>query len=77
TKEQLAMVAQCKTPEELIEFAKTYGFDLTKEQAEAYLDELQDIELDPEVLERVAGGGISSLKPAKTKKLFIPTVNIL
>jgi hypothetical protein len=77
TKEQLAMVAQCKTPEELIEFAKTYGFDLTKEQAEAYLDEMENKELDQEILDKVAGGGISSLKPAKTKKLFIPTVNIL
>jgi predicted DNA-binding protein len=77
TKEQIAMAKQCKTPEELIELAKKACIELTKEQAEAYLAELQDIELDPEVLERVAGGGISSLKPAKTKKLFIPTVNIL
>ena len=78
TKEQIAAMAkQCKTPEELIELAKKACIELTKEQAEAYLDELPDIELDPEVLERVAGGGISSLKPAKIKKLFIPTVNNL
>ena len=77
TKEQIAMAKQCKTPEELIELAKKAGIELTKEQAEAYLDEMENKELDQEILDKVAGGGISSLKPAKTKKLFIPTVNIL
>ena len=73
TKEQLAMAKQCKTPEELIELAKKADIELTKEQAEAYLDELQDIELDAEILERVAGGGMTSLKPAcKDKKAFHP-----
>ena len=45
TKEQIAMAKQCKTPEELIELAKKAGIELVKEQAEAYLAELQDIEL--------------------------------
>ena len=71
TKEQIAMAKQCKTPEELIELAKKAGIELTKEQAEAYLDELQDVELDPETLEKVAGGW--GLKPAcKDKKTFHP-----
>ena len=62
TKEQIAMASKCKTPEELIELAKKAGIEITKEQAEAYLDELQDFELDPETLDKVAGG---RMKPQK------------
>ena len=36
---------ECETPEQLIELAKTEGIELTKEQAEAYLSQLQDGEL--------------------------------
>ena len=43
-------------PEELIALAKAEGIEITKEQAEAYLEELKDIELDPEALDKVAGG---------------------
>ena len=43
-------------PEELIELAKKGGIKLTKEQAEAYLAELANYELDEAALERVAGG---------------------
>ncbi len=56
TKEQIAMAMECETPEELIELAKKAGIEITKEQAEAYLDELDDFELPPEALENVAGG---------------------
>ena len=56
TKEQIAMAMECETPEELIELAKKAGIEITKEQTEAYLEELQDVELDPEALENVAGG---------------------
>ena len=56
TKEQIAMAAQCKTPEELIELAKKAGIELTTEQAKAYLDELENIELDEATLNKVAGG---------------------
>ncbi len=56
TKEQIAMAAQCKTPEELIELAKKAGVELTIEEAQAYLDELQDEELDEAALDKVAGG---------------------
>ena len=31
---------------------------MTKEEAEAYLAELEDFELDSDVLQKVAGGGI-------------------
>ena len=57
TKEQIEKAMECKTPEELIELAKDAGIELTKEQAEAYLEELQDVELFPDDLEKVAGGG--------------------
>ena len=37
---------------------KTGGYEITKEEAEAYLDEIADIELDNEQLKKVAGGGL-------------------
>jgi predicted DNA-binding protein len=56
TKEQIAMAMECETPEELIELAKKAGIEITKEEAEAYLDELENMELDKETLDKVAGG---------------------
>ena len=57
TKEQIAKAMQCKSVEELIAFAKSEGIDITKEEAEAYLTELADVELDEKQLTKVAGGG--------------------
>ena len=56
TKEQIALASKCQTPEELIELAKKAGIELTKEEAQAYLDELENMELDKETLDKVAGG---------------------
>jgi len=56
TKEQLAMALECKTAEELVALAKAEGYDITKEQAEAYLDEMENRELDRKDLDKVAGG---------------------
>ena len=56
TKEQIEKAMECKTPEELIALAKEAGVELTLEQAKAYLEELQDVELDQETLDKVAGG---------------------
>ena len=56
TKDMLEKAMKCKTPEELIALAKTEGFDITKEEAEAYLAELADFEMDGEQLQKVAGG---------------------
>ena len=56
TKEQLAMALECKTAEELVALAKAEGYDITKEQAEAYLDEMENRELDRQDLDKVAGG---------------------
>jgi len=39
TKEMIEKAMQCKTADELIAYAKTEGFEITKEKAEAYLAE--------------------------------------
>ena len=56
TKEMLEKAMQCKTAEDLIAFAKTEGVDLTKEEAEAYFDELSECELKDGELKHIAGG---------------------
>ena len=56
TKEMIEKAEQCKTADELVALAKAEGFTLTKEEAEAYLAELENMELDEEALDKVAGG---------------------
>ncbi len=56
TKEMLEKAAKCETADDLIALAKTSGIEITKAEAEAYLDELQNIELDEKTLDEVAGG---------------------
>ena len=46
----------CESVEELIELAKSEGIELTKEEAEAYMAEMEDVELDSDALKQVAGG---------------------
>ena len=46
TKEMVAKAMKCETAEDLIALAKAEGIDLTKEEAEAYMAELADVELD-------------------------------
>ena len=53
TKEMVAKAMQCKNADELIALAKTGGF----EEAEAFMAELVDVELDANTLKNVAGGG--------------------
>ena len=57
TKEQIEKAMECETPEELIALAKEAGMELTLEQAKAYLEELENVELDEKALDKVAGGG--------------------
>ena len=47
---------ECKTADELLELAKAGGFEMTKEEAEGYMEELSDFELDEKDLKAVAGG---------------------
>ena len=56
TNEQIMKAVQCKTADELMVLAKAEGVDITKEEAEAYLAELADVELDNNALGKVAGG---------------------
>ena len=59
TKEMLEKAMQCKNADELIALAKTGGIELTREEAEAYMVELADVELDADTLKNVAGGGMA------------------
>ena len=56
TKEMLAKAMQCRTAEELMVLAKSGDMEMTKDEAEAYLAEIYDFELEEETLEKVAGG---------------------
>ncbi|MBQ1776862.1 MAG: Nif11-like leader peptide family RiPP precursor [Acidaminococcaceae bacterium] len=56
SKEMIMAAMKCKDADELIALAKTDGYEITKEEAEAYMAELADVELDEEVLQKVAGG---------------------
>ena len=56
TKEILAKAMKCETADDLIALGKAEGIDLTKEEAEAYLAEMDDVELDDTALQQVAGG---------------------
>ena len=65
TKEQIEKAMSCKTADELMAAAKAEGIDLTKEEAEAYMAELADFELDEAALQKAAGGmGHPSCKKA-------------
>ena len=56
TKEMIRKAMQCKDADELMALAKANGFDITKDEAEAYMTEMADVELDGEELKTVAGG---------------------
>ena len=56
TKEMLEKAMQCKSADELIALAKAGGFEMTKEEAESYMTELSDFELDGIALKIIAGG---------------------
>ena len=56
TSDILKKAAQCETADELIALAKTEGVEITKAEAESYLAELADYELDSKALDKVAGG---------------------
>ena len=56
TKEMIAKAMQCRTVDELVALAKAEGFEITKDEAEAYFAELADVELDEKTLRNVAGG---------------------
>ena len=56
TKEQIEKAMACKNAEELMAAAKAAGFELARDEAEAYMAELADFELDDAALKNAAGG---------------------
>ena len=61
-KELIAKAKEMKTPEELKEFAKENGMEMTEESAKAYFEQLNPKtgELADDELDNVAGGGCQS-----------------
>ena len=76
TKEMIAKAMQCKTAEDLMALAKAEGAEITKAEAEAYLAELADIELDEKALKSVAGGSnaCAVAMPAGIAWIIVATV---
>jgi hypothetical protein len=56
TKEMLEKAANCNSADELVALAKRSGIEITKAEAEAYMDELQNVELKDGELKHIAGG---------------------
>ena len=56
TREMIRKALQCKNADELLALAKAEGYDMTREEAEAYMTEFADSELDGEALKKLAGG---------------------
>ena len=56
TPELLRKAAACKSADELMELAKSEGFTITKEEAEAYLEDLSSVQLDLDTMNQIAGG---------------------
>ena len=79
TKEIYAAAMQCKSADELIELAKSKGFDITQEEAEAYLEQFSSYELSDEQLEGISGGSWKSYENYKerTKKCGKPHIKRL
>ena len=69
TKEMVQKALKCKTADELLNLAKAEGYEMTKDEAEAYMAELADFELDDENLKNVAGGGCYMLCPQEAISL--------
>ena len=56
TKEQIEKALACKTAEELMKLAKAEGYELTKDEAESYLVEMENVDLTDAELKKAAGG---------------------
>ena len=60
TKEQIKKAMACKDADELMAAAQTEGIDLTKEEVEAYMAEMADVELDEETLKKRRAVGVTT-----------------
>ena len=63
TKEMFEKIVMCKTTDELIALFKKEGMEITKAEAEALFEKLQNEELDAGTLDKVAGGSLPSSIP--------------
>ena len=72
SREVLAEAMKCETPEDLVKLAKAQGVELTKEEAEAFLSEIDDVDLDSAQLNKVAGGSSSYCKSNTPCKKHCP-----
>lgn len=68
TKEMLEEAGKCKSAQELIKLAEEHGIEVNAEEAEAFLDEFADVELDAETLDRAAGGKTLRIPTCKERK---------
>ena len=57
TREMIEKALTCENPKDLVALAGKEGYEMTENEAEAYLDELADFKLDSEALKKIAGGG--------------------
>ena len=71
TKEKIQKAMACETAEELMELAKSEGVELTKEEAEAYMAEPEDFELDSETLSQAAGGYLCPENTCNEKQMCV------
>ena len=56
TKEMVQQALKCRDADELLTLAKSQGYAMTREEAEAYMAEINDFQLDDEAMKAVAGG---------------------
>lgn len=56
TKDMVKQALKCKDTDELLALAKSQDYEMTREEAEAYMAEINDFELDDEAMAAVAGG---------------------
>ena len=56
TKEMVQQALKCKDADELLALAKSRDYEMTRVEAEAYMAEINDFQLDDEAMKAVAGG---------------------
>ena len=85
-KELIEKAMHCKNAEELMALAESEGISLTKEEAEAYLAEMEDVELDGksctvrEALGKTAlkrGGAAVTVTGVKSAGIFETVYDVL
>ena len=57
TPELIRKAMACNSAEDVLALAKENGIEITREEAEAYLEEISGSELSDDLLEMVSGGG--------------------